>query len=110
MQITDVRVRKASSSEGKVKAYCSVVLDEMFVIHEIRVVEGARGVFVSMPRRKTGESEFRDLAHPITAEARTMLQSAVMQAYLKLEPQQVDQPQEPQEGGEVEEQQESLTA
>lgn len=87
MQITDVRVKKVSGNEGKVKATCSVVFDEMFVVHDIRVIEGVRGVFVSMPRRKTGANEYRDLAHPITAEARTLLQNAVLQAYNDMEQQ-----------------------
>lgn len=85
MQITDVRVRKVSGSEGKLRAYCSVVFDEMFVIHELRVVEGANGMFVAMPRRKTSEGEFRDLAHPITAEARALIQKTVLDAYHNLE-------------------------
>lgn len=86
MQITDVRVRKAAgTSESKLKAYCSVVFDEMFVVHDLRVVEGANGVFVAMPRRKTQEGEYRDLAHPITAEARALIQKAVLDAYNELE-------------------------
>lgn len=85
MQITDVRVRKASGLEGKVKAYCSVVFDNMFVVHDLRVVEGVNGVFVAMPRRKTGEGEYRDLAHPITAEARDLIQKVVLGAYNEAE-------------------------
>lgn len=85
MQITDVRVRKAAGTESKLKAYCSVVFDEMFVVHDLRVVEGANGVFVAMPRRKTQEGEYRDLAHPITAEARALIQKAVLDAYNELE-------------------------
>lgn len=85
MQITDVRVRKASGTETKLKAYCSVVLDAMFVVHDVRVVEGVKGLFVSMPRRKTNEGEYRDLAHPITAEARDLIQKAVLDAYLEAE-------------------------
>lgn len=81
MQITDVRVRKATGPETKLKAYCSVVFDGMFVVHDLRVVEGTHGVFVAMPRRKTGEGEFKDLAHPITAEAREMIQKAVLEAF-----------------------------
>jgi stage V sporulation protein G len=85
VQITDVRVRKMNGPEGKLKAYCSVVFDEMFVVHDIRIVEGANGVFVAMPRRKTGEGEYRDLAHPITAEARAFIQQAVLDAYHEAE-------------------------
>ncbi|HEY3369038.1 MAG TPA: septation regulator SpoVG [Symbiobacteriaceae bacterium] len=85
MQVTDVRVRKATGTESKLKAYCSVVLDGMFVVHDVRVVEGVNGMFVSMPRRKTNEGEFKDLAHPITAEAREMIQRAVLDAYFEAE-------------------------
>jgi len=79
MQISDVRVRRVT--EGKLRAYCSVVFNDMFVVHEIRVVEGSNGVFVSMPRRKVNENEYKDTAHPITAEAREMVQKAVLEAY-----------------------------
>jgi stage V sporulation protein G len=85
VQVTDVRVRKATGTESKLKAYCSVVLDGMFVVHDVRVVEGVNGMFVSMPRRKTNEGEFKDLAHPITAEAREMIQRAVLDAYFEAE-------------------------
>lgn len=81
MQITDVRIRKANGSESKLKAYCSVVFDDMFVVHELRVVEGANGMFVAMPRRKTNEGEFKDVAHPITAEARELIQKTVITAF-----------------------------
>ncbi|MFZ5817517.1 MAG: septation regulator SpoVG [Bacillota bacterium] len=87
MKITDVRVRKANGTEGKLKATCSVVFDEMFVVHDLRVMEGANGLFVSMPRRKVGQNEFRDLAHPITAEARALLHKAVLDAYQEMESQ-----------------------
>jgi stage V sporulation protein G len=86
VQISDVRVRKAgNSAEGKLKAICSVVFDGMFVVHEMRVVEGVNGLFVAMPRRKTAEGEYKDLAHPITAEARETIQKSVLEAYLELE-------------------------
>lgn len=85
MQITDVRVRKVSTNEGKLKAYCSVVFDGMFVVHDMRVVEGVNGVFVAMPRRKTSEGEYKDLAHPITAEARELIQKTVLEAFQELE-------------------------
>lgn len=85
MQVTDVRVRKATGPETKLKAYCSIVFDDMFVLHEVRVVEGVNGLFVAMPRRKTGENEYKDLAHPITAEAREMIQRTVLEAYQEIE-------------------------
>lgn len=89
MQITDVRVRKytgtAASQETKLKAHCSVVFDGSFVIHDLRVVEGINGLFVAMPRKKTAEGEFRDQAHPITADFREQLQQAILAAYQELE-------------------------
>jgi stage V sporulation protein G len=78
--VTDVRVRKLLR-EGRMKAIVSVTLDDMFVIHDVKVVEGNRGLFVAMPSRKTPDGEFRDIAHPISTMARELIQSAVLQAY-----------------------------
>ncbi|MCL6477998.1 MAG: septation regulator SpoVG [Peptococcaceae bacterium] len=80
MVVTDVRVRKILT-EGKMKAIVSVTLDDMFVIHDVKVVEGQNGLFVAMPSRKTPDGEFRDIAHPITSSAREVIQNAVLQAY-----------------------------
>lgn len=80
VEVTDVRVRKVLV-EGKMKAIVSVTLDESFVIHDVKVVEGNNGLFVAMPSRKTPDGEFRDIAHPITSAAREMIQSAVLSAY-----------------------------
>ncbi|HHW44173.1 MAG: septation regulator SpoVG [Thermoanaerobacteraceae bacterium] len=80
MVVTDVRVRKVLP-EGRMKAIVSVTLDDMFVIHDVKVVEGNNGLFVAMPSRKTPDGEFRDIAHPINATAREIIQSAVLQAY-----------------------------
>jgi stage V sporulation protein G len=86
MQVTDVRIRKATgATEPKLRAYCSVVFDGQFVVHDLRVVDGVNGLFVAMPRRKTAEGEFKDMAHPITAEAREMVQKAVLEAYNQAE-------------------------
>jgi len=80
MIVTDVRVRKVLP-EGRMKAIVSVTLDDMFVIHDVKVVEGNKGLFVAMPSRKTPDGEFRDIAHPINSSARELIQSAVLQAY-----------------------------
>ncbi|HYF79965.1 MAG TPA: septation regulator SpoVG [Symbiobacteriaceae bacterium] len=86
MQISAVRVRKITNpSEQKLKALVSVVFDEQFVVHDLRVVEGVNGPFVAMPRRKNAEGEYKDVAHPITAAAREMVQKAVLEAYSKLD-------------------------
>jgi len=81
MKVTDVRVRKLSNDDGKMKAIVSLTIDEDFVVHDIRVVEGQNGLFVAMPSRKTPSGEFRDVAHPITTEARAVIQDAVLKAY-----------------------------
>lgn len=80
LNVTDVRVRKINL-DGKMKAIVSVTLDDAFVIHDVKVVEGQNGLFVAMPSRKTPEGEFRDIAHPITSSARETIQSAVLEAY-----------------------------
>jgi stage V sporulation protein G len=80
VKVTEVRVRRLNP-EGRMKAVASVTLDGEFVVHDVRVVEGHNGLFVAMPSRKTPEGEFRDIAHPITSEARERIQSAVLKAY-----------------------------
>ncbi|MBC9784181.1 septation regulator SpoVG [Heliobacillus mobilis] len=80
MNITDVRVRKVNM-EGKMKAIVSVTIDNAFVIHDVKVVEGQKGLFVAMPSRRTPEGEYRDIAHPISATARELISEAVLDAY-----------------------------
>lgn len=80
MNITDVRIRKVNAG-GKMRAVVSVTLDNAFVVHDVRVVEGANGFFVAMPSRRTPEGEYQDIAHPITADARETIQAAVLKAY-----------------------------
>ena len=82
MNITDVRVRKIST-EGRMKAIVSITLDDEFVIHDVRVVDGNSGLFVAMPSRKTPSGEFRDIAHPINSATREKIQSIVLEAYNK---------------------------
>lgn len=64
MQITDVRIRKITK-EGKMRAVVSITLDNEFVVHDIKVIEGEKGLFIAMPSRRSGDGEFRDVAHPI---------------------------------------------
>lgn len=80
MRITDVRIRKINT-EGRMKAIVSITLDDEFVIHDVRIVDGNNGLFVAMPSRKTPEGEFRDIAHPINSQTRERLQVAVLEAY-----------------------------
>ncbi len=80
MNITDVRVRKIEK-EGKMKAVASVTLDNEFVIHDIKVIEGDKGLFIAMPSRRSADGEYRDIAHPINTETRKHLQEIVLDAY-----------------------------
>lgn len=80
MEITGVRVRKLLA-EGKMKAIVSVTIDDAFVVHDVKVVEGQNGLFVAMPSRKTSMGEFRDIAHPISQDSRDLVQTAVLAAY-----------------------------
>ncbi len=80
MRVTDVRLRRMQP-DGRMRAYASVTLDNEFVVHEMRVIDGPKGLFVAMPSRRSANGEFRDIAHPITAEARQTIQAAVLEAF-----------------------------
>ncbi len=80
MQITDVRVRKVTS-ENRMKAVASVTFDNEFVIHDIKVIESQNGLFIAMPSKKTPSGEFKDIAHPINAETRKKIETAIFEAY-----------------------------
>lgn len=80
MEITDVRVRKVNK-EGKMKAVVSVTFDNEFVVHDIKVIEGDKGLFIAMPSRKTLDGEFRDIAHPINSYTREKIQSSVLEKF-----------------------------
>lgn len=83
MQITDVRVRKVAK-EGKLKAVVSITMDEEFVVHDIKVIEGEKGLFVAMPSKKAVDGEYRDIAHPINSETREKIQSIILENYEKV--------------------------
>ena len=83
MQITDVRVRKVAK-EGKLKAVVSITMDEEFVVHDIKVIEGEKGLFIAMPSKKAVDGEYRDIAHPINSETREKIQSIILENYEKV--------------------------
>ena len=87
MQITDGRVRKITK-EGKMKAIVSITLDDVFVVHDIKVIEGEKGLFIAMPSKKAADGEYRDIAHPINSSTRDAIQNIILEAYDKalLEP------------------------
>ena len=80
MQITDVRVRKVAK-EGKMKAVVSITIDDEFVVHDIKVIEGEKGLFIAMPSRKASDGEYRDIAHPINSGTRELIQSIILDKY-----------------------------
>lgn len=80
MQITDVRVRKVEK-EGKLKAVVSITIDDEFVVHDIKVIDGEKGLFIAMPSRKASDGEYRDIAHPINSGTREQLQNLILERY-----------------------------
>ena len=80
MQITDVRVRKVTK-EGKMKAVVSITIEDEFVVHDIKVIEGEKGLFIAMPSRKAADGEYRDIAHPINSGTRDQIQKIILEKY-----------------------------
>ena len=91
MNITDVRIRKVAK-EGKMKAVVSITIDDEFVVHDIKVIEGENGLFIAMPSRKAADGEFRDIAHPINSVTRERIQRIILDKYeevLLVEPEEI---------------------
>ena len=84
MQITDVRLRKVNS-ENRMKAVASVTFDNEFAVHDIKVIESQNGLFIAMPSKKTPTGDYRDIAHPINPEVRSMFEEAILKAYEEAE-------------------------
>ncbi|MBU3840435.1 MAG: septation regulator SpoVG [Candidatus Ruminococcus intestinipullorum] len=82
MQVTDVRVRRVAK-EGKLKAVVSMTIDDVFVVHDIKVIEGEKGLFIAMPSKKTADGEYRDIAHPINSQTREIIQKSILDSYQK---------------------------
>ena len=83
MRITDVRIRKVTK-EGPVRALASITIDNDFVVHDLKVIEGYNGFFVAMPSRKGSDGEYRDVAHPLNSETRRKIQNMVMTQYAQM--------------------------
>ena len=80
MQITDVRIRRVEK-EGKMKAVVSITIDEEFVVHDIKIIEGEKGLFIAMPSRKAADGEYRAIAHPINSGTRERIQKLILEKY-----------------------------
>ena len=81
MQITSVNVRKIEKEGSRMKGIASVLLDDSFAVHDIRIIEGDNGLFIAMPSRKTATGGYRDIAHPINPDVRKMFEDAILKAY-----------------------------
>lgn len=80
MQVTDVRVRKIAK-ESKMKAVVSITLDDEFMVHDIKIIEGDKGLFIAMPSKKASDGEYRDIAHPINSQTRESIQKVILESY-----------------------------
>lgn len=85
MEITSVTVRKFEKEGNRMKGIATVVIDDSFAIHDIRIIEGDNGLFIAMPSRKTATGEYKDIAHPINTEVRNMFQKVILEEYNKAE-------------------------
>ena len=81
MKITSVNVRKVEKEGSRMKGIASVLLDDSFAVHDIRIIEGDNGLFIAMPSRKTQTGGYRDIAHPVNPEVRSMFEDAIIEAY-----------------------------
>ena len=85
MKITSVNVRKIEKEGSRMKGIASVLIDECFAVHDIRIIEGDNGLFIAMPSRKTPADTYKDIAHPINPETRTMFEQTILEAYKSAE-------------------------
>ena len=81
MNITDVRVRPVEKEVSKMKAVASITIDGEFVVHDIKVIESEKGLFIAMPSKKDGNGDFKDVAHPINTATRNRIQDAIIAKY-----------------------------
>ena len=88
MKISDIRIRLVSKDDSKLKAVASITIDDCFVVHDIKVIEGREGYFISMPSRKTPDGEYKDIVHPINTETREQIRDAIMVEYEKAQSEQ----------------------
>ena len=81
MKISDVRVRIVKNETSKIKASASITIDDCFVVHDIKVIQGNEGYFIAMPSRKTPEGDFKDIVHPLNTETRELISNIVLKAF-----------------------------
>lgn len=83
MNITDIRIRLIKREDSKFKAVASIIIDDCFVVHDIKIIEGDAGNFIAMPSRRTPDGEYKDIAHPINSPTREMIKEGILEAYEK---------------------------
>jgi stage V sporulation protein G len=81
MNISDVRIRVAQKEDSRLKAIASITIDNCFVVHDIKIIEGSDSLFIAMPSRKNNEGEYKDVAHPLNTETREELKTLILSAY-----------------------------
>jgi stage V sporulation protein G len=84
MKITEVRIRKVKKDDSKLKAVASITIDDVFVVHDIKVIDGNDGNFIAMPSRKTPDGEYKDIVHPLNTETREMIRNIILAEYEKV--------------------------
>ena len=85
MKVTSVKVKKIEKENSRMKGIAEILLDDMIAIHDIRIISGDNGLFVAMPSRKTPTGDYRDIVHPISQEARDIIEKAIVEEYTKAE-------------------------
>lgn len=94
MNITEVRIRLVKKDEGKMKAVASITIDNCFVIHDVKIIEGSEDYFIAMPSKKTPDGEFKDIVHPLNTATREQLRSVILEEFEKVKSQQAQAPKE----------------
>ena len=87
MNISEVRVRLVKKDEGKLKAVASITIDNCFVVHDVKILEGSDDFFIAMPSKKTPDGEYKDIVHPLNTETREMLKKVVLEEFEKVKSQ-----------------------
>ena len=83
MKVSDIRIRLIKKDDSKLKAVASITIDDCFVVHDIKIIEGTDEMFISMPSRKTPDGEYKDIVHPINTPTRELIKNAIMEEYQK---------------------------
>ena len=84
MKITSVGIKKVEIENSRMKGIASILIDDSFAVHDIRIIEGEKGLFIAMPSKKTPTGDYRDIVHPINHEIRAMFEDKIIEEYNNL--------------------------